>query len=106
MNMKFLDLLRCPASGDALRCDPSEIVNGRVKSGILHSVGGSNRYPIVDFIPRFVEAHHAKNFSLEWNIHSRTQYDASTGTSVSRARIAVVLHHSTDDRGANQRTAQ
>ena len=87
MNMKFLDLLRCPASGDALRCDPSEIVNGRVKSGILHSVEGSNRYPIVEFIPRFVEAHYAKNFSLEWNIHSRTQYDASTGTSVSRARF-------------------
>jgi len=88
MNLKYLSLLRCPKSGERLVCEPDEVVNGHIKSGILRAELGDHSYPIVNFIPRFVARdNYAANFGLEWNIHSRTQYDASSGHSLSRKRF-------------------
>ncbi len=88
MNLKYLSVLRCPKTGEALECLAEESIGGRVKSGSLRSVQSGNSYPIVNFIPRFVPVeNYASNFGLEWNIHSRTQYDGTSGHDFSRKRF-------------------
>ena len=51
-------------------------------------VGETGRYPIVDGIPRFVDsANYAAAFGLEWTLHSKTQLDSHTGTTISSTRL-------------------
>lgn len=88
VHLQHVKLLRCPASGDELDCVGDEFANGRVKSGALRARNSQIRYPIVNFIPRFVpQDNYARNFGLEWNVHSRTQYDAASGHALSRTRF-------------------
>lgn len=55
-------------------------------------VGEQCRYPIINDIPRFVESdNYAAAFGLEWTLHSKTQLDSFTGTSISRARLERCL---------------
>ena len=50
--------------------------DGRWQSGSLECQCGQ-RYPIRDFIPRFVtDDAYVDNFSYEWTIHSKTQIDS------------------------------
>jgi SAM-dependent methyltransferase len=80
--------LRCPKSHRILELKSELIENGRVKSGILIEPINGNKYPIVNFIPRFVTpGNYAENFGLEWNRHNRTQYDESSGFNVSKERF-------------------
>jgi SAM-dependent methyltransferase len=66
---------------------------------LLEPVSGS-RYPIVNFIPRFAPSeNYAENFGLEWNIHSRTQYDETSGFSLSRDRFKKETGWKSDLRG-------
>lgn len=88
MRLQHVQLLRCPASGEELECVADDIVDGCVKSGTLRTRNSQNCYPIVAFIPRFVSHdNYARNFGLEWNIHSRTQYDSASGHELSRKRF-------------------
>jgi SAM-dependent methyltransferase/uncharacterized protein YbaR (Trm112 family) len=57
-------------SGD-LRCDCCEI-----------------NFPIIGGIPRFVPSdNYASGFGLQWNIHSKTQYDSYTGLNITEYRF-------------------
>ncbi|MCJ7471481.1 MAG: methyltransferase domain-containing protein, partial [Actinobacteria bacterium] len=48
----------------------------------------NKHYPILKGIPRFVdEEHYSDNFGLEWNIHSRTQYDGYSKRNISYERF-------------------
>lgn len=73
----FLDLLRCPtcplqATQGSSSGPPDE------RESQLHFRCGHD-YPIIRGIPRFAASDgYAKNFSFEWDIHRRTQLDAST----------------------------
>jgi SAM-dependent methyltransferase len=83
-----LKYLRCPKTGSELSLSIEEAEDGKVKTGTLISEDGQNNYPIKDFIPRFVpEGNYADNFGLEWNTHSRTQYDSSSEISLSETRF-------------------
>jgi 2-polyprenyl-3-methyl-5-hydroxy-6-metoxy-1,4-benzoquinol methylase len=54
-------------------------------------------YPIVQNIPRFVSPdNYAAAFGLEWKIHSRTQLDSHTGTTISRTRLERCLGQPVD----------
>ncbi len=49
-------------------------------------------YPIIDGIPRFVSSdNYANGFGLEWKIHSTTQLDSHTGTTISADRLERCL---------------
>ncbi len=55
------------------------------------------RYPIVKDIPRFVDSElYASSFGLQWKTFSKTQLDSSTGTTISRDRLARCLGGSID----------
>ena len=101
MRLDHLNYLVCPKTGRPLELnEPGVVENGRVRQGGLLEPVSGNRYPIVNFIPRFVpQENYANNFGLEWNLHSRTQYDETSGFSLSRERFEKETGWQPDLRG-------
>ncbi|WP_299380493.1 methyltransferase domain-containing protein [uncultured Kiloniella sp.] len=90
MHPNHLKYLRCPKTGQTLCLQDECLENDKVKSGTLTSPSGET-YPIVDFIPRFVDSdNYSENFGFEWKLHSRTQYDDDAGHKMSEERIFEV----------------
>ena len=90
MNLDKLKFLRCPKTKRPLEISSNDqvIVEGRLKSGILIEPISKNEYPVINFIPRFVDLeNYADSFGLEWNKHSKTQVDEFTGLDISKDRF-------------------
>lgn len=81
-HLRYLHCVRC--RGD-LALENAERVANRVKKGTLRCQNCARAYQIRDHIPRFVE--HDTSFGLQWNAHSRTQYDKSSGAPMSETRF-------------------
>lgn len=77
MHPQFLDLLRCPLTGDSLRLVARRsLPNGSIEAGALVTPDG-REYPIRAGVPRFVESGgYAESFDFEWERWSRVQYEA------------------------------
>ena len=88
MQSELIEILRCPRSGARLRLEEGRYSDGRVQSGWLVTEDGRNRYPVRDFIPRFVpESNYADNFGMQWNAFRRTQLDSYSGQPISAQRF-------------------
>ena len=88
MRKEHLELLVCPRTGRPLTLEKKVLAQGRIKEGLLAEPASGLSYPIQGFIPRFVPArNYADNFGLEWNLHQRTQYDSTSGLTISRDRF-------------------
>ena len=88
MNPDYLNLLRCPKTGKKLEFAKTLKVNGKIKEGILTEPVSGNKYPIINFIPRFVDdENYVTNFGLEWNVYDKTQYDMYSGYLISEERF-------------------
>lgn len=88
MRPDHLDHLRCPKTRRKLQLEIKQLKDGKVKEGTLLEPESGNKYPIINFIPRFVSPdNYANNFGLEWNRHNRTQYDESSGFNISKERF-------------------
>lgn len=100
MKPEFLKYLRCPKTYRKLELVNPEYENERVKTGLLVEPVSGNKYPIVNFIPRFVsEDNYAKNFGLEWNIHYQTQHDTYTQLGVTKKRYEAETRWPADLKG-------
>jgi SAM-dependent methyltransferase len=101
MRREHVNHLVCPRTQRRLLlADDCRVVNGRVACGELLEPVSGRRYPIVDFIPRFAPVeNYASNFGLEWTLHSRTQYDDTSGFSVSAERFRKETGWNADLRG-------
>lgn len=77
MDMKLLNILRCPSCRTELSCYSSKVnLKGRVVEGNLTCKACSKHYPIVKGIPRFVPMeNYAKSFGYQWNLYKYTQVD-------------------------------
>jgi SAM-dependent methyltransferase len=85
---EYIKYLRCPKTYRILELQSDHIENGRVKQGMLIEPITGNKYPILNFIPRFVDpVNYANSFGLEWSRHSRTQYDEASGFDISGDRF-------------------
>ena len=88
MYASLLEVLRCPRSQQRLVLDNPEYRGSRIFSGWLLSEDGQHRYPIRDFIPRFVPAsNYADNFGVQWNKFRKTQLDSYSGHAISADRF-------------------
>ncbi|KAF0192536.1 MAG: hypothetical protein FD165_699 [Gammaproteobacteria bacterium] len=88
MHLELLDILRCPNTGEALALIEPQYRGDRVYSGWLRSEKSGNRYPIREFVPRFVpEANYADNFGMQWNRFRQTQLDSYSGQTISADRF-------------------
>src|SRR5580658_3229798 len=87
MHREILEILRCPECAGQLALEVARSVGERVESGSLLCAGG-HRFPIRNFIPRFVgESNYADNFGFQWNHFRRTQLDSYTGLPISAERF-------------------
>lgn len=89
MRIDLIRLLRCPATGQPLNLETeancSEV---EVKTGWLVSEDGRHRYPIHNYVPRFVaDSNYADNFGMQWNFFSKTQLDSHSGLSITADRF-------------------
>jgi len=88
LKIELLALLRCPKTGQNLSLEGGEENPRVVESGWLVSEDGNNRYPISNWIPRFVpESNYADNFGMQWNHFRLTQLDSHSGLSISADRF-------------------
>lgn len=88
MRLELLGLLRCPRSGQKLVLDEVEYREDEIFSGWLATADGGSRYPVHEFIPRFVpESNYADNFGMQWNKFRRTQLDSFSGLPISAERF-------------------
>jgi SAM-dependent methyltransferase len=88
MHSEVLDILRCPQTGQRLLLSEPEYREERIRAGWLVSEDGKHRYPIRNFIPRFVpESNYADNFGLQWNKFPHTQLDSYSGFPISANRF-------------------
>ena len=88
MQNELLELLRCPRTGERLALEAPEYEGSRIRSGWLVAKTSANRYPIREFIPRFVpESNYAASFGLQWNYFRQTQLDSQSGQPISEHRF-------------------
>jgi SAM-dependent methyltransferase len=74
---KYLPFLRSPIDGSELVYENDNLVDG-----------SSNIFPIINSIPRFVEAdNYAESFGFQWNIFDQTQIDKFTANNISSERL-------------------
>jgi 2-polyprenyl-3-methyl-5-hydroxy-6-metoxy-1,4-benzoquinol methylase len=88
MKLDSLQLLRCPLTGGRLTLEQPDYYGDRIRSGWLVSENEKNRFPIRDFIPRFVtESNYADSFGIQWNKFRKTQLDSYSGQPISANRF-------------------
>ena len=98
-NQELLSGFVGPDSGTNLKLISHEIIDGKCFSGTLCSDEGI-RYPIVEFIPRFVSGSaYTESFGYQWNLHQKTQLDSYTGLTISRDRLFESTQWESDLRG-------
>lgn len=74
----------CPHDHNPFTLDVHVRRGDRIAEGTLTCSACRRRYPIRDFVPRFVEDDsYVGSFSHEWTTFSRTQLDSVNGTSIS-----------------------
>ena len=90
MKESLLRYLACPGCMGALDLAVEQRDELEIERGRLRCRGCSAAYPIIGWIPRFVETDsYTKSFSYQWNIHRTTQVDSLAGHDESRKSFAV-----------------
>ena len=98
MKTEFLELLRCPITGQHLVLEDAENASHDIEAGCLISKDGRYRYPIRDYIPRFVpQTNYADNFGMQWNHFRQTQLDSYSGRSITADRFWPATGWSPDE---------
>jgi SAM-dependent methyltransferase len=99
---ELLEILRCPRTGQPLRVADAVMQDGRIRAGTLASQDGAQRYPVRDFIPRFVpESNYADSFGMQWQRFRQTQLDSFSGRPISAQRFwTATAWRAADLRGA------
>lgn len=88
MRPQHLELMVDPGTRRALTLEATRVEDGRVRTGTLIEPETGTRYPITEFVPRFVTAdNYAGTFGFQWSLHPHTQADGSSGGDVSGRRF-------------------
>lgn len=88
MNRSFLKLLVCPNCKQELRISKDKIKNNEIYSGILKCEKCKKEYPIINYIPRFVDSkNYTQNFGYEFSVHPKTQLDSYTKLDICKNRF-------------------
>ena len=87
MNKEHLKYLVCPRCQISLKLKNIENEAEHIISGKLICIGCRKEFPVKEGIPRFIEENYSESFGLEWNIHSKTQYDDYSGQPITLNRF-------------------
>lgn len=84
MKQRLMKWLTCPQCQKELSLIIQEKEAEEIKTGSLKCPRCRRRYPIINFIPRFVKADkYVGNFSFEWQRHRTTQLDSCNKNNIS-----------------------
>lgn len=87
MHIELIERLACPQCGLKLALHEPQHHGDRIRSGSL-ACERDHRYPVVEFVPRFVpQSNYANNFGLQWNKFRQTQLDSFSGHPISAKRF-------------------
>lgn len=90
-----IDFFVCPSCKSDLDLDISEMKNDRVKEGSLQCNNCSNKYNIVNFVPRFVSnEEYVSSFGDEWNLFKNVK---NTRPSMSKEEMNKYLDLNRED---------
>jgi ubiquinone/menaquinone biosynthesis C-methylase UbiE/uncharacterized protein YbaR (Trm112 family) len=81
MDNSFLAHLVCPFCKDALELDSNST------GDVLTCSKCTQKYQVVNGIPRFVSQQYSNSFGFEWQAFAKTQLDSYTGTNISYNRF-------------------
>ena len=88
MKIEFLNILRCPISGERLYLQNTVSSQTEVTDGVLSTRNGHYSYEITKGVPRFVSnENYAENFGFQWNLFAKTQLDSHSGVDISADRF-------------------
>lgn len=89
MRERLMEVLAEPGSGLPLRLEVSRGSGDRIEAGRLVAEPSGSAFPIVNGIPRFVQAEstYADSFGLQWNLFRSVQLDSATNASHSQKRF-------------------
>ena len=88
MKVEFIKYLRCPNTMSRLTLTKAEIIDDKIKSGILNSECGVYQYVVHNYIARFVNTdNYANSFGWQWNKFKKTQFDSNSGFPISYNRF-------------------
>ena len=99
MNNDFLNILKVPSTGEKLILVDEKLNEyGQVEYGTLKSPNDNFSFPIINYIPRFVDqSNYADNFGFQWNLFSKTQVDSFSGLNVSEQRFYLATNWNKPD---------
>lgn len=93
MKTEILNILFCPVCQGAFRLNDPVTESGEVITGVL-SCPCEKTVPIIAGIPRFVKTdNYVRSFSLEWNIHQKTQLDSNNNEAISEKEMRGRLNY-------------
>ena len=74
MNINHIKYLVCPKCSKSLELKRKKVnENNNIESGILICISCKSQYPIIRYIPRFVDSNnYASGFGYQWVKHSTT----------------------------------
>lgn len=82
MKERLIDFLICPSCRQSLVLKEARWLEGEIKEGFLECCSCEKKYPIIDYIPRFLpEAHYSlyketsRNFGFSWRVFARIYED-------------------------------
>lgn len=88
MKKNLLQWLVCPHCEGNIELLSSAECDGETKDGIMECKTCKTKFPIRNFIPRFVPSqNYAQSFGFQWNRFARTQIDKFSGIDASRSRF-------------------
>ncbi|HQX44300.1 MAG TPA: class I SAM-dependent methyltransferase [Saprospiraceae bacterium] len=92
MNKSIADEFISPFSGENLTLVEYVVDHDQILEGSLISYKDDIKFPITNFIPRFVpKDNYANNFGFQWNKHRKTQLDSYAGITLSGKRVEEVI---------------
>ncbi|MBE0605809.1 MAG: methyltransferase domain-containing protein [Deltaproteobacteria bacterium] len=89
MRERLMEILVCPADRNPLELVNPEYASGEIRTAQLRCGACGQAYPVVDFIPRFVdEESYAQKFGFEWKTFRTVQIDNANRTNSLETFIA------------------
>jgi len=86
---RLMEILVCPADRNPLELVNQEYVSGEIRTAQLRCAACGQAYPVVDFIPRFVDKEsYAEKFGFEWKAFRTVQIDNANRTNSLETFIA------------------
>jgi len=94
MKKEALKYFLCPECRGNLLIDfieEEDSLSKRIQSGSIRCLACDNKFPIINYIPRFIDQdNYCQSFGFQWNRHRQIQIDKYNGFNFSRERLFSV----------------